>query len=391
VKPLAFVGKLSSSKSMMNRALLAQSFNPYLKIAGDSDCEDVVFMEEAVKALSEGQEIFAGHAGTVLRFMAIRASRIPGRHVLRGEKRLFQRPQQELVKILGQLGVRAELKEDSIIIEGEGWKLQGDTLLVPAERSSQFATAVLLSAWDLPFDLFVSRGQQKVSEGYWRMSVEMAKHLGMHIDFWDGDFRVPKNQKISAQDIAMEIDMSSAFALSAVAAVAGRAMLLDFPERSLQPDSSFVTILSRMGIPICQDGSKLIVERAARLNGIAVNLKSTPDLFPVLAALCALAHGESDLFGAPHLIHKESDRLGKMVDWLRQAGREVLVKEDGLVIRGEGPAKPGATLQFDCEQDHRLAFAAAVFMGAGFPVEIKNRQAVDKSFPEFWNILGWNA
>jgi 3-phosphoshikimate 1-carboxyvinyltransferase len=213
----------------------------------------------------------------------------------------------------------------------------------------------------------------------------------MKIDFWDSDFRVLRRQKPQGDGYHAEIDMSSAFALSAAAAVSGRAMLLDFPERSLQPDSAFVAILSRMGIPIRQDGSKLIVEKAARLNGVAVNLKSTPDLFPVLTALCALAHGESDLFGAPHLIHKESDRLGRMVDWLKQAGREVLVKEDGLVIRGEGPAKPGATLQFDCEQDHRLAFAAAVFMGAGFPVEIKNRQAVDKSFPEFWNILGWNA
>lgn len=375
---------------MMNRALLAQSFNPYLKIDGDSECDDVQKMEAAVKALHQGEEINAGAAGTVLRFMALRASRQPGRHVLRGEKRLFQRPQQELVKILGQLSVQAQLKEDSLIIEGSGWKLQGDTLLVPAERSSQFATAVLLSAWELPFDLFVSRGQSKVSEGYWRMSVEMARSLGMHIDFWDGDFRVPKGQNIRATEIPMEIDMSSAFALSAVAAVSGRATLLDFPEKSLQPDAAFVQILSRMGIPIRPDGGKLIVEKAAKLNGIAVNLKSTPDLFPVLAALCALAYGESDLFGAPHLIHKESDRLGKMVEWLKQAGREVLVKEDGVVIRGEEPATPKGVLHFDCEQDHRLAFAAAVFMAAGFEVEIENRHVVDKSFPEFWNILGWN-
>jgi 3-phosphoshikimate 1-carboxyvinyltransferase len=390
VKPLAFVGKLSSSKSMMNRALLAQSFNPYLKVNGDSECDDVVQMEAAIRALHSGEGIYAGAAGTVLRFMALRASRIPGRHILRGEKRLFQRPQQELLKILGQLSVQAQLTEDSLIIEGDGWKLQGDTLLVPAERSSQFATAVLLSSWELPFDLFVSRGQSKVSEGYWRMSVEMAKELGLHIDFWDGDFRVPKGQKIRAQELNMEIDMSSAFALSAVAAVSGRATLLDFPEKSLQPDSAFVSILSRMGVPIRQEGTKLLVEKAAKLNGVAVNLKSTPDLFPVLAALCALAEGESDLFGAPHLVHKESDRLGIMVEWLKQAGREVLVKEDGVVIRGEEPAKPKGTLHFDCEQDHRLAFAAAIFMAAGFAVEIKNRQVVDKSFPEFWSILGWN-
>ncbi len=387
--PLAFVGKLSSSKSMLNRALLAQSYAPQLKIAGDSDCEDVVLMEAALQAFEKNEIIQAGSAGTVLRFMALRASRQPGRFVIQGEKRLFQRPQQELIKILKQLGVSAELQESAIVIEGQGWKLQGDTLLVPAEKSSQFATGVLLNAWDLPFDLFVSRGSKKVSEGYWRMSTDMAQKLGMHIDFWDGDFRVPRGQKITNDQIAMEIDMSSAFAIAAVAAISGRATILDFPEKSLQPDSAFVPILKRMGVALKSEGRVLKIEKAERLNGVAVNLSSTPDLFPVLAALCALAHGESDLYGAPHLIHKESNRLQKMVEWLGAVGREVLVKEDGVVIRGESPAKPGGLLRFDCEQDHRLAFAAAVFRAAGFPVEIQNPQVVQKSFPEFWNILGW--
>lgn len=387
--PLAFVGKLPASKSMMNRALIAQSYHPYLKINGDSACDDVRLMKDAVQALYDRREMHAGAAGTVFRFMALRASRVPGRHRITGEKRLLERPQDELLKILRQVGVEAKLTSEALEMESGGWKLHGDTLLVPSARSSQFATAVLMNAWDLPFDLYVSLGGLKVSEGYWRMSVRMAEALGMKLDFWDADFRIPRGQKIKAEEANMEIDMSSAFALSAIAAVSGRATLLDFPQPSLQPDALFVQILKSMGVPVHLDHHGLKIEKAAKLNGVAVNLNSAPDLFPVLAALCVLAEGESDLYGAPHLVHKESNRLAKMAEWLTQLGREITVKSDGLVIRGMEPAKPGRELTLDCEQDHRLAFAAAVLKAAGFPVRILNPQVVSKSFPEFWSVLGW--
>jgi 3-phosphoshikimate 1-carboxyvinyltransferase len=390
VSTFAFVGRLPASKSILNRLLLVRSYFPELEIQGESSCDDVKLMQAAVQALEHGKEIDAGSAGTVLRFMALRASREPGRHRIIGHTRLFERPQQELLKILKQVGVEATLTRNALEIKGEGWRLHGDTLLVPFQRSSQFATSVLLNAWKLPFDLYVSLGGQKVSEGYWRMTTRMAQDLGMRIDFWDGDFRVPRGQAINRRASTAETDVSSAFALAAIAAVSGAATFLDFPSAGLQPDTAFAGILERMGVPAVQTMSTLKVDKARKLTGVAVNLKNTPDLFPVLAVLCALAEGESDLYGAPHLVHKESDRLNQIASLVRQLGRDVLVKEDGLVISGE-PARPqGASLEFDCEGDHRLAFAAAVLKAAGFDIRIIHPESVTKSFPEFWSILGWD-
>ncbi len=385
-----FIGKLPASKSMLNRLLTIQSYFPDLKITGDNECDDVRLMKAGLAALESGRTMQAGSAGTVLRFLALRASRVPGKHQIVGHPRLFERPQDELVKVLRQLGVAADLSSDSLIVEGSGWKMHGDTLLVPSARSSQFASAVLLNAWNLPFELFVSLGGLRVSEGYWKMTLQMAQQLGMKIDFWDGDFRVPKNQQLSVQEFSSEIDMSSAFALAGVAAVSGQATFVDFPENSLQPDSSFATILNRMGVPVGRVGRALKVERAAKLNGIAVNLKSTPDLFPVLAALCALAEGESELTGAPHLVFKESNRLQRLTDFIRQLGREVTVHADGVKIHGSRPAVHSEKIVFDTDHDHRLAFAAAVFKAAGFNIEILHPEVVNKSFPGFWRILGWD-
>jgi 3-phosphoshikimate 1-carboxyvinyltransferase len=389
VKPFTFVGKLAASKSILNRTLLVQTYNPHLRVIGESDSDDVAFMRTGAAQLFTGQDIDAGSAATVLRFLAVRASRIPGRHRLVGHPRLMSRPHDELIKILRQVGVQCEIQPDALVIESAGWKMHGDTILVPSERSSQFASAVLLNAWELPFDLYVSLGGKKVSEGYWRMSVHLAQAFGMKIDFWDSDFRVSGNQKPKGDDYVAEIDMSSAFALAGIAAVNGQATFLDFPEHSIQPDAQFTSILQTMGVPVTWSKQILKVEKARQLGGVAVNLKSSPDLFPVLAALCALAEGESDLFGAPHLVHKESDRLNRLAGWIRELGRVVEVKSDGLVISGEklNPATSPA-LTLDCDHDHRLAFAAAVFKAAGFKIQIANGQVVTKSFPKFWDIIG---
>ena len=391
MKPLAFVGKLAASKSILNRTLLVQSYNPHLRVIGESPSDDVRFMTEGLGQMFKGEDICAGSAATVLRFLAVRASRVPGTHRLVGHPRLFSRPHDELTKILRQVGVHCELTPEAITIESSGWKLHGDTILIPTERSSQFASAVLLNAWDLPFDLYVSLGGQKVSEGYWRMSVHLAQMFGMKIDFWDSDFRVSKGQKPRGDDYHAEIDMSSAFAVAAIAAVNGQATFLEFPEQSIQPDAHFAVILQKMGVPVTYGKQTLKVEKAAQLNGVAVNLKSTPDLFPVLAALCALSEGESDLFGAPHLVHKESDRLQRLAQLIQELGRTVEVKDDGIKILGPKlTPEAGRQIVFDCDHDHRLAFAAAVFKAAGFKLDIRHGDVVSKSFPGFWSLLGWD-
>lgn len=387
--PFAFIGRLSASKSILNRLLIAQSYAPDLEISAQSACDDVQLMRAALESLARKETIQAGAAGTVLRFMALRAAREPGRHRIEGSERLFQRPQDELIKILRQLGVQAELTKNALVMESEGWKLRGDTLLVPVDRSSQFASSILLNSWNLPFDLYVALGSQKVSEGYWRMTARLMQSLGLRIDFWDNDFRVPKRQAVRVDRVNCEIDLSSAFAIAALAAVNGRASLLDFPSESLQPDSAFVGILQSMGVSIAHEGSVLKVEKASRLGGVRVNLKNSPDLFPVLAALCGLAEGESELYGAPHLVYKESNRLIRMAEILRAMGRKVRIEEGVLNIGGPLPTLK-KEIRIDTDQDHRIAFAGAVLKAGGYPVQIAQPDAVEKSFPDFWSVVGWH-
>lgn len=385
----AFVGRLSASKSMLIRAWIIKSYFPEVNIEGESECDDALAIKRAVNGLLAGErDLNVGASGAALRFLAFRVSRESGMFTLKGTQRLFSRPQQELIKILHQLGVRATLGEDFIRIEGEGWRLQGDTLLVPGDRSSQFASGVLLNAWNLPFDLYVSLGRNAVSLSYWRMTVQMALDLGMKIDFWDLDFRVPKMQTLESKNIRCEIDLSSAFVIAAIAAVSGRATLLDYPSKSLQPDRIFPDILKAMGVGVSESDGALKVERARTLNGIRVDLRNAPDLFPVLATLAALANGESEFTGATQLIHKESNRIERVAELITKMGRKVQVTDQGLSILGSEPVKPSCSFDFDCDEDHRLGFAAAVVRAAGFEIKLSGAEAVSKSFPDFWRIVG---
>lgn len=383
----SFIGHVPASKSILNRALILQSFEPDLRIYGVSDSDDVVKMKAGIKALEDQAMIDCGEGGTVLRFLALRASREKGRHKLTGSARLINRPQEELVKILSQLGVTAKFEKNSLAIESDGWRLQGDTLHVPSHRSSQFASAVLLNAWELPFDLYVSPVGAGVSEGYWRMTQKLVTDAGMKLDRWDHDFRIPARQKISATSLTVEPDMSSAFALAAAAAVGGSTTLLDFPVESLQPDSIFPNILQKMGVPIQFDCGRLKVQRAQFLRGVAVRLTNAPDLFPVLATLCALAEGDSELYGAPQLVHKESDRIARTAELLRVTGRTLTPLEDGLRVGGV-LQKTRERSVFNPDRDHRLAMAAGVLKLAGIPIHIENPEVVNKSFAGFWQSAG---
>jgi len=62
--------------------------------------------------------------------------------------------------------------------------------------------------------------------------------------------------------------------------------------------------------------------------------------------------------------------------------------EDGLVIRGSSKNKPLSGGSVSAFGDHRIAMAAAVasFICSG-AVEISGAEAVQKSYPDFWQDL----
>lgn len=384
----AFEGAIPTSKSLVIRSAVCGSYVDWKCEPVSADCDDIKRVKAGLESLKNGGEINCGESAAVFRFLTLRASREIGEHKITGTSGLFSRPQNELLNIFEQLGISSRIENNFLTIKSNGWPNKPLKLSVDRSISSQFVSGLVLNSWKLNHPIEINWMGQTVSDGYFDMTLKLVQQFGMRFERGINSIRVFPNQ-IPITMIESEPDMSSAFALAAIAAVGGECRILDFPSQSLQPDSAFINILDAMGVPILFRENVLVVKKAHKLLPVGVNLKNTPDLFPVLAVLCAFADGKSELTGAPHLIYKESNRLQLTCDLLDLIGRDYEKRLDGLVIFGK-PYNPQRDnrfpIYFEPENDHRLVMAAAVARQAGFLLRINNVKSVDKSFPQFKEI-----
>jgi 5-enolpyruvylshikimate-3-phosphate synthase len=167
----SFIGHVPASKSIFNRALILQSFGPDLKICGVSDSDDVVKIKAGIKALKDQAMIDCGEGGTVLRFLALRASREKGRHKLTGSVRLINRPQEELMKILSQLGVTGRTLtplEDGLRVGGVLQKTRERSVFNP-DRDHRLAMAAgVLKLAGIPIHIENPEVVNKSFAGFWQ-------------------------------------------------------------------------------------------------------------------------------------------------------------------------------------------------------------------------------
>ena len=107
-----------------------------------------------------------------------------------------------------------------------------------------------------------------------------------------------------------------------------------------------------------------------------------PDLVPIMAVVMALSPGRHEIANAARLRLKESDRLHAMAVNLRALGADVTESPDGLVIQGRAVLRGGAVDSFG---DHRIAMSMAIAaLRCEQGVILRGAQAVNKSYPAFW-------
>lgn len=383
-----FRGSIPGSKSVFNRALIVQSYFPALDLKGFSDCDDVRHMRDGLKEIKNRSRIDCGEGGTTFRFMALRASRHLGVHTLEAKARLLQRPQKGLIDLLQQLGVLAQIKKSEMYVISEGWKRSRVPLYVDTSESSQYASALVLNAWLLDFDLEFELVGERVSESYFELTMKMLRYLGMRYQKTAKGYLIPAGQRIEKLSYEIEADLSSGFTMAAAGVLGGESVIENFPQQSEQPDRVFVDILKRMGAEVRLDGKELTVRKGTSLKSVDCDLFQSPDLFPVLAVVCSWAQGTSKLHNAPHLVKKESNRIQKVADLFDLLGVKYEILPDGMVIHGNPDQKLVKGVKFDPDQDHRMVMAAALMKLKGHGITIEHPEAINKSFPEFWKMTG---
>ncbi len=382
-----FIGQAPLSKSLLNRAFITKSWFSNFKIEGSSDCDDVKIMEEAVCSLDSNKEFYCGLSGTAFRFLVLRLSRKKGNFFFTGEKALWNRPFKDLSTLLSQLGVEILRTKKGWSISSQGWNPQGDYINVPSQVTSQYASALVLNSWDYERDIYFTLTSQKVSYSYFEMTLSFVKELGMDVRQSGNEFYIPKRQSLKKINYKVEQDKSCLFALAAFAILHGKATFTNWERQSVQPDAVFLNILKDMGVSFELKNQNMTVYQSDDLQSISKDLSYYPDLFPVLSVLCAKAEGLNQLSGLSHQAFKESDRLSKTIELLDLSGIKTKVNNNTLSIYGKKNWPTISPFSFNVSQDHRMVIAAQLVKSLNVPITIQGKDAVNKSFPEFFSLV----
>ena len=120
------------------------------------------------------------------------------------------------------------------------------------------------------------------------------------------------------------------------------------------------------------------------LNAFTFDATDCPDLFPPLASLAVCCVGKSVIKGISRLKHKESDRALTIKEELGKLGVQVDLRDDDMEITGTKIIGGSVSSR----NDHRIAMAIAILGSvADEVIQIDQAQAVNKSYPGFYNDL----
>jgi len=334
--------------------------------------------------------IDCGNAGTGMRLLAglLAGQTFPS--TLIGDESLSCRPMRRVIEPLAQMGASIEAEQGGVPplrIAGNR-ELHGIEYALPG-ASAQVKSAVLLAGLYAHGDTLVR--EPHPTRDY---TESMLRAFGWPIEFGPGWAKLSGNHRLSAQDIEVPADFSSAaFFIVAATLVPGSEIILR--DVGINPRrTGLLHALRAMGADIQGANARAVggepvadlVVRHAPLHGIEVPLELVPDMideFPILFIAAAAAKGTTRVRGAAELRVKESDRIAVMAKGLRELGIRVEETPDGAVIEG-GKFSSG---EAESAGDHRCArsFAVAGLM-ARERVRIRDCANVATSFPGFIDL-----
>jgi 3-phosphoshikimate 1-carboxyvinyltransferase len=261
--------------------------------------------------------------------------------------------------------------------------MRGGEIEVDGSVSSQFLTGLLMALPLVKEDTTI-HVENAVSKPYLDMTIDLASHFGVRIAHNDyTEFFVEGGQHYEATDLAIEGDWSAAAMLMVAGAIAGKVTLRNISLLSKQADVAICDALVRAGASVTSEPEAITVE-SRDLTAFEFDATQCPDLFPALAALAAVAEGESVIYGTHRLEHKESNRAEAIQREYEKLGIEVRLEDDAMYIRG-GQIH---SAEVDSHNDHRIAMSLAVAaLRSDGEILIHNAECVSKSYPDFFTTL----
>ena len=360
-----------------------------------------------------------GNSGTTMRLLS---GILAGQNfdvILIGDKSLSKRPMKRIIEPLTLMGAKIEAENHHAPIKIYGKNpLQAISYNLPI-ASAQVKSCVLLAG--LNADGKTSVSEQLKAEGRRQKDEKdlfillpsafclpltrdhterMLRFLGAKVEVSDNQISVSGDEKLTARDLQIPSDISSAaFFLVAAACLENSEIVL--PNVGLNPTrKAILEVLMNFGADIKITNEKevsgepignLRVKGHKNLSSkVSKNVLSGKiianliDEIPILAVFGTQIEGGLEIRGAQELRVKESDRIAAIVENLRRMNATVEEFPDGFRVRKSN--LKGAKI--DSFGDHRIAmaFSIAALFATG-ETEIIGAESAGVSFPEFYETL----
>ena len=346
----------------------------------------IIIKAVGIKPVSD--TLHCRESGLSLRMFTSIAAVSGKRLQITGKGSLVKRPVSFFDEVFPALGVKCESNGGRLPLTIQG-PLQPVDIEVDGSLSSQFLTGLIFAYSATAVDAATITVKELNSRPYIDLTLEVMKAFGLRTpvnnQYQTFEFK-PAQEKISSTPFhfTIEGDWSGSAFLLVAAAINGHLTIKGLNVFSVQADKSILQPLMQAGAIMSITEHEIEI-RQNRLQPFHFIAKDAPDLFPPLVALAACCEGTSVIAGVSRLEHKESNRALTLQEEFGKLGLKITIQDDLMIIYGGQKIKGGVV---HSHGDHRIAMACAVAaLKAEGAVTITGADAVNKSYPQFWEHL----
>lgn len=348
----------------------------------------------ADQGLHEADNVLdAGNSGTTIRLLTGLLAVQPFLSIITGDSSLRSRPMGRVIHPLRLMGANIWGKgNDSLApLAIKGGKLHGITYTTPV-ASAQLKSALLIAA------LF-STGETTIREpAESRDHTElMLQAMGARLEKKGCEITLhPLSAPLKAIDLDIPGDISAAACWLVAGAIHPNASIIIRGVGINPTRTGIIDVLLEMGAKLKIENRRwqgsepvadLLIE-SSELKGTHIGgeiIPRTIDELPLVALAACIASGTTIIRDAAELRVKESDRISTTIEELSKLGAQIEERPDGMIIHG-GTRLQGA--ECSSHDDHRLAMLTAIAgMAASGETVLHNAEAVDISYPDFWQNM----
>jgi 3-phosphoshikimate 1-carboxyvinyltransferase len=286
-----FLASLAGKNSKVENILLSADTKATIeackKFGADIEIENSsIIVKNPIKTGTKVPEINTENSGTTIRIASGIAGLFSEEITLTGDSSLQKRPMQPLLDALTSIGAQCSSTDGKPPIKIKG-KITGGDVKIPGNFSSQFISALLISAPLTERGINLTIEGNLVSKPYLDATISTMRKFGVTVQTLIPYKRYNITPQIYKECVfTVPIDFSSLALLLSANVLNGEDITIKGSIGNLpQGDEVFIDFLEQLGVQVIMDDEQIKIKTPEKLNGGKFDLSNSPDLLPPLAIL----------------------------------------------------------------------------------------------------------